>query len=295
MNVDLKQVGLNRKRPNKSVTFYNAAKLYRLRNVPLASTMTYDEKKVMWHTPNEIEEFKRDAATVAGVKLVRFQNNFSQSNFVMVGNFDDCETNDERPTSCISSDVAIAGNCSSFPSDKYHYNVNEYYGTNKRGLGFHFSRTRKRARIMVRSAIMTWQSALSDPSNRKYSDWKMDLRKNKFEKSQFALSLVSAKCSSVSREEARWRGRMDYLMAHPESNEGVKKSALFPTIISGDYDLSMRQPTAVKIEKEAILQEKRRRTLEEDSTRISKKSRDGSYRSITGKGVVPSTFDVWAV
>merc|ERR1719293_130786 len=83
MNVDLKQVGLNRKRPNKSVTFYNAAKLYRLRNVPLASTMTYDEKKVMWHTPNEIEEFKRDAATVAGVKLVRFQNNFSQSNFVM--------------------------------------------------------------------------------------------------------------------------------------------------------------------------------------------------------------------
>merc|ERR1712157_97999 len=120
--------------------------------------MTNNEKKVMWYARSEIDKFKRDAATVAGMKLARFKNEF-----VMLGNFDDCETTDKKPT-YISSDAATAGEGSSFASsDKRHHNLNEHGIVKankemcKRGLAFHFSRTRKRSRIIARSAVLTWQ------------------------------------------------------------------------------------------------------------------------------------------
>lgn len=83
----------------------------------------------------------------------------------------------------------------------------------KRGLGYHFSRTRKRARMSTRSALLAWQKNLRGASNTSSS------RATANDKSIMMLALVSSKCSRVAREEAKWRGLVDYKVAYPERHQ----------------------------------------------------------------------------
>lgn len=99
----------------------------------------------------------------------------------------------------------------------------------KRGLGYHFSRSRKKSRVVTRSAVMAWQTTLRDakkarPANSDRILPSCSVDKLSFSsadgrlmvKSQMMLALVSTKCSRVAREEARWRGDVDYRVAYPE-------------------------------------------------------------------------------
>jgi len=84
----------------------------------------------------------------------------------------------------------------------------------KRGLGYHFSRTRKRARMSTRSAVLAWQKNLRGASNTTSNS-----QATANDKSTMMLALVSSKCSRVAREEAKWRGLVDYKVAYPERHQ----------------------------------------------------------------------------
>jgi len=104
----------------------------------------------------------------------------------------------------------------------------------KRGLGYHFSRTRKRARMSTRSAVLAWQKNLRGASNTSNSQATAN------DKSTMMLALVSSKCSRVAREEAKWRGLVDYKVAYPERHQQELHQA---TIANGkvqlDHDMNM--------------------------------------------------------
>jgi len=203
-------------RKKKSVTFFNAAKLYKMKSVPLASAMSRHEKDTLWFTPKDFEGFKYDAATQAGIRLIRYErgegklSSSKQPNFVMLGSFDN----------------EVDGGKSDGESAVRHYNENEYNeppngNVCKRGLGYHFSRSRKRAKLITKSAVMAWQRALNDPTNPKYAKMKVDSSGEGKRRASFILALVANKCSKIPAEEARWRGEMDYFAAYPERHLGV--------------------------------------------------------------------------
>lgn len=203
-------------RKKKSVTFFNAAKLYKMKNVPIASAMSRQEKDTLWFTPKDYEGFKYDAATQAGIRLIRYErgegklSSSKQPNFVMLGSFDN-EADGGR------SEESVV---------RLRYNENEYNEPPngkvcKRGLGYHFSRHRKSAKLITKGAVMTWQRALNDPTNPKYAKMKVDSSGKGKEKASFILALVANKCAKIPAEEARWRGEMDYFAAYPERHVGV--------------------------------------------------------------------------
>ena len=245
----------------KSVRFQDDASItiHHLSNVPRTSDMSTREKSKLWYDPNEYDQFKYDAAKHAGVKIVRYDHEkVGQSHhFVMLGNFDD------KDESC-GEEVKIKHPDT---SNKGYYNENEYNdhkhlrrsssissGGNmkppshaagdedemvcKRGLGYHFSRTRKKSRVVTRSAVVAWQRTLrdntqsssSEPNNNinvKASKLTIKVKSSNGttrttnldkvdDKFSMMLALISTKCSRVAREEARWRGDVDYRVAYPE-------------------------------------------------------------------------------
>lgn len=234
------------KKKMKSVHFHDklTTALYSLINIPLASEMTNRKKHKIWYSANEYDQFKYQAAKQAGVKIVRYDSDKvgQHAQFVMMGDFDG-STDNRASTSTVV--------CATKPS-KCHYNENEYNdrtsSTNhshevvcKRGLGYHFSRSRKKSQKVTRSAVIAWQKTLRDQSsspslssssnNNNGSNSKIqqhdnssasstvEKKKNHLEKSRMMLALVSAKCSRVAREEAKWRGDVDYRVAHPERHD----------------------------------------------------------------------------
>mmetsp|Transcript_29389 Transcript_29389/g.70939 ORF Transcript_29389/g.70939 Transcript_29389/m.70939 type:complete len:515 (-) Transcript_29389:223-1767(-) len=224
--------------------------LHPLHGVPLASEMTPREKARTWYTPSELDRFKYDAAKHAAVKIVRYDTEKAGHHFAMMGDFDNRA----------GAAAPVAQTTKTTSSEKRYYNENEYNDNCfnsgeiicKRGLGYHFSRCRKHARIVTRSAVMAWQAALNDPSSdiakvekdlpsvagarssrsvsrgsggngnrdagasRSACVNAKEFSKVKQEKEQMMLALISSKCSRVAREEARWRGDVDYRVAYPE-------------------------------------------------------------------------------
>lgn len=218
----------------KSVMFYPKVKVYRL-EMPCASDMTSDEKTSTWYNRDEYEMFKYNAACSGGVEIVRrhsvnnavgeHEDDHDNLSFVMVGNFDSNKDSEEEVGENGGNDAS--GSC---VDERLFYNENEYNDTPascRRGLGYHFSRKRKRSRAIARCVVVRYQRRLrhndrsmvsSSPSEQMAastvvggsSTW------GKFDKPLMALALLSAKCSRISREEAKWRGEVDYRIAYPE-------------------------------------------------------------------------------
>merc|ERR1719199_364389 len=64
--------------------------------------------------------------------------------------------------------------------------------------------------MSTRSAVLAWQKNLRGTSNSQTTA---------NDKSTMMLALVSSKCSRVAREEAKWRGLVDYKVAYPERQQ----------------------------------------------------------------------------
>ena len=180
---------------------------------------TASAPEAMWYTFAEYDQLKYNAAKHAGVKITRHGSKEAGLNYryCLEGNFDDNQNVGEA--SCANTGKV--------------YNGNEYNDLTvlksreeicKRGLGYHFSITRKKHRTAIRSNVLSVQKKLlrysSAQSGRKLQrDLKAAAEKNlekKNKKSQLVLALVSTKYSRSSREEARWRGKVDYWVAYPE-------------------------------------------------------------------------------
>jgi len=218
----------------KSVSFAPTATVQPI-NIPKASEMTTQEKHILWYLGNDYNQFKNNAASDGGVKLVRTIKD--SCHFFCIGSFDgSCDedtSSSSNSGSNHSSDAATAGSSRTSPSGKF-YNEHEYNDymkedgqeVCKRGLGYHFSHIRKRNRVMTRSAVVAWQKCMQKPSNKqrieKVVQRKMEAtssRKNRPQLQQtqsVVLASVSTKCSRVSREEALWRGNIDFRVAYPE-------------------------------------------------------------------------------
>mmetsp|Transcript_22179 Transcript_22179/g.28410 ORF Transcript_22179/g.28410 Transcript_22179/m.28410 type:complete len:405 (-) Transcript_22179:73-1287(-) len=218
----------------KSVSFAPTATVQPI-NIPKASEMTTQEKQLIWYLGYDYNQFKNNAASDGGVKLVRSMKD--SCHFFCIGSFDgSCDedtSSSSNSGSNHSSDAATAGSSRTSPSGKF-YNEHEYNDyvkedgqeVCKRGLGYHFSRIRKRNRVMTRSAVVAWQKCMQKPSNKqrieKVVQRKMEAtssRKNRPQLQQtqsVVLASVSTKCSRVSREEALWRGNIDFRVAYPE-------------------------------------------------------------------------------
>ena len=218
---DIEPCSSGEAKPNrKSVHFVSDVNLHLL-DGPCATDMSSEEKQITWYNSNEYDQFKYEAAKNAGVKIVRYDTEMvgRRHHFVMTGDFD-CQYNREDASSASTKN---ATNPYDNGAKKFHYNENEYNDSHnengvavcKRGLGYHFSRSRKRSKIANRSAVLAWQEALRDPADRSDLASRSAPGKNPNE-SRAALALVSAERSRVPREEARWRGGVDYEVAYPE-------------------------------------------------------------------------------
>lgn len=228
----------SRQQKTKSVSFSPTATVQPI-NVPKASDMTQQEKQIIWYLGNDYSQFKSDAASDGGVKIMRYVPlNADQTpkscHFVCIGSFDgscDADTSSSSSNSNHSSDEATAGSKRTSPSGKFYneHEFNDYIKENgqevcKRGLGYHFSRIRKNNRVMVRSAVVAWQKCLQKESNQKRLDkviqrkrWALRNSPASIQQTQsIVLASVSSKCSKVSREEALWRGNIDFRVAYPE-------------------------------------------------------------------------------
>jgi hypothetical protein len=226
----------NNNNKTKLVRFASNTTFHHLNTIQNASEMSIKEKSKIWYTSNEYDQFKYQAAKQAGVKIVRYDTHSisaSSHHFVMCGDFD-------------SKKVDLKDNVSNgTPSEggKLYYNENEYNDHThknsrkevvmticKRGLGYHFSRSRKKSRIVTRSAVVAWQKTLMAQSNQ--TNLKLPTAagssntsisvSGKHEKASMMLALVSEKCSRVAQEEAKWRGDVDYRVAYPERHVDSK-------------------------------------------------------------------------
>jgi len=128
--------------------------------------------------------------------------------------YNENEYNDTPVEEQNSSSTAAHGKVVDLVSNKPQQQQEEPTVVCKRGLGYHFSRTRKRARMSTRSAVLAWQKNLRGTSNTSNSR-----QATANDKSTMMLALVSSKCSRVAREEAKWRGLVDYKVAYPERHQ----------------------------------------------------------------------------
>ena len=244
----------------KRVHFTPTAKVHPIDSLPKASDMSPKEKATIWYLENDYNKFKHDAASDGGVKIIRRVSVEAErmkkscgGHYVLIGSFDgdtDTAAAADRKSSSISnnndgsnhsSDAATAGYNRSSPSGKFYneHEYNDYIKANgqmvcKRGLGYHFSRIRKRNRAMTRSAVLAWQKSMEKEANKKRIDQLVHRKMQASSSSsgsgmhkslptctsnihsQVVIALVSSKCSRVSREEALWRGNVDFRVAYPE-------------------------------------------------------------------------------
>lgn len=221
----------------KSVCFINTtATVHYLHTIPLASSMAPDEKQRSWYTTDEYDQFKHDSANQAGVKVIRYDSGEAGRGhrFAVLGDFDG---NGGAGTKNGTARNGAEDSSGSGGTKRHFYNENEYADSAgrdgkfvcKRGLGYHFSRSRKKSRAAARSAIVAWQRTLR--GNAKQLDPKLEnniaatngkLAANKeppLDKSQMMLALVSTNCSRIAREEARWRGDVDFRIAYPKLHD----------------------------------------------------------------------------
>lgn len=240
------------KTKSKKVTFNKNVYAIAPKHIP-----TEDEKRRIWYNKGEYDGFKFNAAEEAGVRLLDFfppaeKQPYPQDlnaspaythKFVMIGDFDK-EDNSVPTDATIASSSKYGKNAKNAASyhvptkckNEYNDEINkEGNEICKRGLGYHFSRYRKRNRVWTRYSVLTWQKTLRsvkaeedvarardqvgalEPQQPLKLSQKCDLKLNL--KSQRLLAIVSAKCSRSSRQAALWRGMMDYEMAHTENRK----------------------------------------------------------------------------
>jgi len=210
----------------KSVRFYDKVKVYR-RAGPRASDMSSNEKQKRWYNNNDFDHFKYEAASHAGVRIVPCDasNVISIQNrhFLMVGTFDETNiSNNERDN--ISSSISSKSH-----PNKLYYNENEYNDSHnedgeivcRRGLGYHFSRNRRKSKVVTRSAVIAWQRKLRNPNNEANLKLKENLptvsaKLIQLEKNQLELAIISRRFSRIASREAEWRGDVDYRVVYPE-------------------------------------------------------------------------------
>jgi hypothetical protein len=245
---DMTTIANNKTKSKKKVTF----KCYVISISP-RHRPTEDEKRRMWYTNEEYDSFKFNAANNAGVRLFDYfppeqkqsstdgsteQPTYPPHKFVMLGNFDQSENRSTLPT-----DATIAERMHASRPASHHVPIkcqNEYADTIshtgdeicKRGLGYHFSRYRKKNRVWTRVMVLTWQKTMRSmkvedgriqnqlrPSEQQELKLSQKCAVKLNEKSQRLLAVISSKCSRSSKQAALWRGKMDYEIAHPDNRK----------------------------------------------------------------------------
>jgi hypothetical protein len=227
-------------------------------SIQITPGLSEDDRWRVWYSRDDFDRFKTEAARDAGVKLFHPNDNSSPSSnsdvqadgqeatiataskaskFVMFGDFDDKFTEDLS----ISTDAAT---CTSRRkcSNEFNDTINdEGEEVCRRGLGFHFSRHRKRHKAWVRASVLAWYKEMSSVLLEKDGsrdvlprDIVQQLDKERQERSVILLSKLYSKCSKDERQLALSRGKMDHQMAYPEntwdqiqhtnSNESVKST-----------------------------------------------------------------------
>jgi len=201
-----------------------------------------DGRHDVWYSRDDLERFKTEAARDAGVKLFHPNDTSPSSNsdtladeqetakvkainkFVMVGDFDDKLLIGDGESSIPSE----AATCTSPRKCTNEFNdtvTDEGEEVCRRGLGFHFSRYRKRRKAWVRSSVLSWYKTMSSVLLEKDSsrdvlplDIVEQLDKERQERSVVILSKLYSKCSKEETELALSRGKMDHEMAYPENS-----------------------------------------------------------------------------
>eukprot|EP00804_Cyclotella_cryptica_P011818 CCRYP_015341-RA/>CCRYP_015341-RA protein AED:0.09 eAED:0.09 QI:0/-1/0/1/-1/1/1/0/270 len=247
-------------RPKKKVKFQDAEKI-----IALEPNATNEERPISWYIQEEYDRFKFDAAHDAGVQLfdsvaqahensgIQDMNaTYSHSHkFVTVGNFDDKYGEDA------SSLITYAATCSTPRKCTNEYNdttINNGEEICKRGLGFHFSRFRKRNKARTRTMILTWHKKLGSmvlehirTSGRTPVNFSQQYDAKMNVNCQRLLAIVSGKCSRYDRQSALWRGRMDYEVAYPENCESfyrVNSSGSASTVDLHKKEEELRTPAS---------------------------------------------------
>jgi hypothetical protein len=207
--------------------------------IALEHIITEKEKQRSWYTVEEYNRFKFEAARDAGVGLfnsyahahehsgiqgLHAATSYRQTHkFVTVGNFDDKYSNDSF------SLITDAATCNTPRKCTNEYNdtiINDREEICKRGLGYHFSRFRKRNKAWTRTTVLIWQKRMGSILLEK--DWRRDempvnilhqydakLNENR----HLLLAMLSSKLSCHARQSALWRGKMDHEVAYPEKCE----------------------------------------------------------------------------
>lgn len=212
----------------KSVRFYDKVKVYRQAG-PRASGMSSNEKQKRWYSNKEFDHFKYQAASHAGVRIVPCdasnETSIQNNHFLMVGNFDEINISsndrDNIPTTISSKNHR----------NKLYYNENEYNDSHnedgevvcRRGLGYHFSRNRRKSRVVTRSAVIAWQRMLRNPNNEPYLKLhgylpSVSANLKQVDKKQLMLAKISLQFSRIASREAEWRGDVDYRVVYPEQH-----------------------------------------------------------------------------
>ena len=201
--------------------------------------ITDDEKQMVWYTLKEIDEFKADAARDACVRLFHPQETTSSpssdeqtagheasltvkstNKFVTVGNFDEKIEEDKS----IATDAATCSTRRKCTNEFSHMTDTEGTNVYMRGLGFHFSRYRKRTKVAGRTSVLKWAKIMNsialqkDPIRDKLPlHLVKELDKERREKANMVLAKLSEKCSKEERHRALWRGKLDHQMAYPKN------------------------------------------------------------------------------
>jgi UDP-2,3-diacylglucosamine pyrophosphatase LpxH len=222
------------RRPKKKVKFQHVHEI-----IASEHTITKEEKRVSWYIQEEYDKFKFDAAHDACVRLFNScahahknsgiqelratTTNAHTHKFVTAGNFDDKYGEDAL------SLITNAATCNAPRRCTNEYNdtiINDGDEICKRGLGYHFSRFRKRNKARTRTLVLAWHKKMSLiilENSRKRDKMPVNLSQQDDSKlnenCQRFLAMVSSKCSRYACQSALWRARMDYEVAYPENCE----------------------------------------------------------------------------
>ena len=195
---------------------------------PIANLNPEDVSSV-WYTQEQHNGLKFDAASSAGVKLELpfITNEGNRQKFVMVGDFDEEDGDTSVDTNAATSGSKNGTNSKDFNTTVTNENEYKDFTNNKgeevckRGLGFHFSRSRKRNRAWVRSMVLASQKAIR--GREKKSGKQDQQQQHQLLSRSTLLAMISTKCSKNARESAKWRGMMDCKAAYPEDGAKGKK------------------------------------------------------------------------
>jgi hypothetical protein len=251
--------------------------------IPPSDPIWEDEERLLWYTADQCKMFKLEAANHAGVLLFDSFESSSPSSqessgdqkqdarknfphFVMVGDFDD-DYEDNKTVDTEAATCKSARKCTNEYNDTF---TNEGEVICKRGLGYHFSRRRKRNKAWVRSMLMAYQKDLGSivrEKDPKRDSMTPELAKQfdakRQERYQLILAKVYIKCTQDAKKSALWRGRMDYEVAYPNRYE-VMSSAASEGSFSSKESESKKRPVQGDDEDQMqdLLKSKKRPTLE---------------------------------